>query len=76
MNDETVYVAGANQLSNNVFHTDRGCKFGPGDPREMDRSDADAYGYRVCKYCAGTVKQQDGRRLSLRERIEAGEVDV
>jgi len=64
--EETVWVAG-NNVTTNVYHTDRECSHGPPDPRARRRDTMEAWDYRECHLCANTTTDnddQDGYELN------------
>lgn len=44
---------GVGQASNNkeVYHTDKHCRFGPDEMREVSQSELEYHDMRVCRYC-------------------------
>jgi hypothetical protein len=59
-----------------TYHTDPDCRNAPVDPKPVPLERAERSAKTLCDYCAGVVAFPDSRQPSLREQIEAGEVDV
>lgn len=74
---ETYLVASANRHTLSVYHTDAECRNLGENRREVDADHVTRRGLTECARCSGTADtSREDMRTGLRQRIEAGEVDV
>jgi len=59
-----------------TYHTNKSCQNAPDDPQKVPLDRAERSHKELCDYCAGVVEQTSERQKGLRERIQAGEIEV